>query len=131
MKDIIKIKVEERSWEQPEEVYNEEIDNYEETGSSVTKYDITGFHKVPQTVIRYVALQAAIQCLIYASANITGQAGIASKSIGIDGLSQSVTSTANATKIAFGALIDSYTNEMKKLEDILEANYVGFTIGSL
>ena len=40
MKDIIKIKVEERSWEQPEEVYNEEIDNYEETGSSVTKYDI-------------------------------------------------------------------------------------------
>ena len=40
MKDIIKIKVEERSWEQPEEVYNEEIDNYEETGNNVTKYDI-------------------------------------------------------------------------------------------
>ena len=40
MKDTIKIKVEERSWEQPEEVYNEEIDNYEETGNNVTKYDI-------------------------------------------------------------------------------------------
>lgn len=40
MKDTIKIKVEERSWEQPEEVYNEDIDNYEETGDSVTKYDI-------------------------------------------------------------------------------------------
>lgn len=40
MKDTIKIKVEERSWEQPEEVYNEDIDNYEETGDIVTKYDI-------------------------------------------------------------------------------------------
>lgn len=40
MKDTIKIKVEERSWEQPEEVYNEEIDNYEETGNNVTTYDI-------------------------------------------------------------------------------------------
>lgn len=40
MKDTIKIKVEERSWEQPEEAYNEEIDNYEETGNNVTKYDI-------------------------------------------------------------------------------------------
>lgn len=40
MKDTIKIKVKERSWEQPEEVYNEDIDNYEETGNNVTKYDI-------------------------------------------------------------------------------------------
>ena len=40
MKDTIKIKVEERSWEQPEEVYNEDIDNYEKTGNNVTKYDI-------------------------------------------------------------------------------------------
>ena len=40
MKDTIKIKVEERSWEQPEEAHNEEIDNYEETDNNVTKYDI-------------------------------------------------------------------------------------------
>ncbi|WBF79539.1 hypothetical protein BNCALIDO_00150 [Aeromonas phage vB_AdhM_TS9] len=40
MKDTIKIKVEERSLEQPEEVYNEDVDNYEETGNNVTKYDI-------------------------------------------------------------------------------------------
>lgn len=40
MKDTIKIKVEECSWEQPEEVYNEDIDNYEETGNNVTKYAI-------------------------------------------------------------------------------------------
>lgn len=40
MKDTIKIIVSERSWEQPEEVYNEDIDNYEETSNNVTKYDI-------------------------------------------------------------------------------------------
>lgn len=39
-RDTIKIKVEERSWEQPEEVYNEDVDNYEETGNNVTKHDI-------------------------------------------------------------------------------------------
>lgn len=40
MKDNIKIIVSECSWEQPEETYNEDIDNYEETGNNVTKYDI-------------------------------------------------------------------------------------------
>lgn len=40
MKDTIKIKVEEHSWKQPEEAYNEDIDNYEETGNNVAKYDI-------------------------------------------------------------------------------------------
>lgn len=40
MKDTIRIKVKERSWEQPEELYNEDIDNYEETDNNVTKYDI-------------------------------------------------------------------------------------------
>ena len=40
MKDTIKIKVEERSWEQPEEAYNEDIDYYEETDNNITKYDI-------------------------------------------------------------------------------------------
>lgn len=40
MKDAIKIKIEERSWEQPEEAYNEDIDYYEETDNNITKYDI-------------------------------------------------------------------------------------------
>lgn len=92
---------------------------------------ITGFNKVPQTIIRYVALQAAIQCLAYASANITGQAGIAQKSIGIDGLNQSVTSTASATRIAFQSLMEVYQKEMDKLANIIDSNYVGFTIASL
>src|SRR5574343_459719 len=40
MKDTIKINVAEYSWEEPEEVFNEEIDNYEETENTVTKRDI-------------------------------------------------------------------------------------------
>lgn len=92
---------------------------------------ITGFNHPPASVIRIVALYAAIACLTYASANITGQAGIASKSIGIDGLSQSVTSTANAQKIAFGALIDAYQKQLDDLEPSIVSNYVGVTLGSL
>lgn len=40
MKDTIKIKVEERSWEQPEENLNYETAEYEETGNNVTIYNV-------------------------------------------------------------------------------------------
>jgi hypothetical protein len=92
---------------------------------------VTGFNKIPPSIVRYVALQAVIQCLTVASGNVTGQAGVASKSLGIDGLSQSVTTTATASKIAFGALIDVYQAQMDKLKESLKSNYVGITIGSL
>lgn len=92
---------------------------------------ITGFHRTPPSIVRLVALQASIQSLIYASANITGQAGIASKSIGIDGLSQSVTSTANANKIGFGALVDAYQKQYDDLMLSVKSNFVGITLGSL
>lgn len=92
---------------------------------------VTGFNKVPPSIVRLVGLQAAIQSLIYASANITGQAGIASKSIGIDGLSQSVTSTASASRIAFQSLIEVYQKQYTDLQVSVKANYVGFTIGAL
>lgn len=39
-RDKIKIKVVERSWEETEEVWNEEKEDFEETGKSITKYDI-------------------------------------------------------------------------------------------
>lgn len=53
MKDTIKIKVEERSWEQPEEVYNEDIDNYEETGNNVTIYDIDCYVEINGKEIKH------------------------------------------------------------------------------
>lgn len=39
-RDKIKITVKERSWEEPEEVWNEEQQDFQETGKTVTKYDI-------------------------------------------------------------------------------------------
>lgn len=92
---------------------------------------VTGFNKLPLSIIRYVALQATIQCLILASQNVTGQAGIGSKSIGIDGLSQSITTTASANSIAFGALIKSYQDQKNDLENSLRSNYVGISLAAL
>lgn len=90
---------------------------------------ITGFNIVPPSVFRALGLQAAIQVLTLASANLNG--GLASKSIGIDGLSQSVTTTASSSKIAYGALIDTYQKQLDGLLDSLVSNYVGFTFGAL
>ena len=69
MKDTIKIKVEERSWEQPEEVYNEDIDNYEETGDIVTKYDIECTVEINgKEVKHYTDLYAFLRELVNKSA---------------------------------------------------------------
>lgn len=40
MKDVIKIRVVERSWEEPEEIWCDEKENFEETNKTITKYDI-------------------------------------------------------------------------------------------
>lgn len=69
MKDTIKIKVEERSLEQPEEVYNEDIDNYEETGDIVTKYDIECTVEINgKEVKHYTDLYAFLRELVNKSA---------------------------------------------------------------
>ena len=69
MKDTIKIIVSERSWEQPEEVYNEDIDNYEETGYIVTKYDIECTVEINgKEVKHYTDLYAFLRELVNKSA---------------------------------------------------------------
>lgn len=69
MKDTIKIIVSERSWEQPEEVYNEDIDNYEETGDIVTKYDIECTVEINgKEVKHYTDLYAFLRELVNKSA---------------------------------------------------------------
>ena len=69
MKDTLKIKVEEHSWEQPEEAYNEDIDNYEETGDIVTKYDIECTVEINgKEVKHYTDLYAFLRELVNKSA---------------------------------------------------------------
>ena len=69
MKDNIKIIVSECSWEQPEETYNEDIDNYEETGNNVTKYDIECTVEINGKEIKhYTDLYAFLRELVNKSA---------------------------------------------------------------
>lgn len=61
--------------------------------------------------------------------NIAGDlivgAGIASKSIGLDGLSQSISTTSSATNAGFGARLVQYGREIKELVPDLKRYYQG------
>lgn len=92
---------------------------------------LTGFDKVPQDLMKAVTLKAAINVLPLASQNVTGRPGIASQSIGVDGLSQSVTTTASAQKLAFGNLIDQWQKELDNTMKLCDRRYCGISFGVL
>lgn len=102
---------------------NKQIPNYWEMTY------ITGFHKVPNDIAYAIGKLATIGIL-----NILGDippigAGIASKSVSIDGLSQSVSSTQSATNAAYGARIGEYKKDLDKALPLLHSKYVGITFG--
>lgn len=93
---------------------------------------LTGFYKVPADILRAIGIFASISLFINLSDIINGAPGLAGKSIGIDGLSQSVTSTASAGKLAFAGRIDAYRKELKDtLLPNLKSRYCGFHFGTL
>ena len=83
---------------------------------------IAGFTKPPADIVDLVGKMAALQIF-----NIAGDlalpVGVASQTIGIDGLSQSINSTASATNAAFGARVTQYTKEVKDLIPALRIKY--------
>lgn len=89
---------------------------------------ITGFDVIPQDILNVIGMLASINILHIAGDLVLG-AGISSYSLGIDGLSQSVSSTASSSSGAYGARITGYTKELEvklqKLRDI----YKGFSFG--
>lgn len=89
---------------------------------------ITGFNKVPFDIMNAVGYLASIPIFIILGDLIAG-AGIASKSIGIDGLSQSISTTASATNSGYGARVLEYRKTLKDLLPALKARYVGITFG--
>lgn len=92
---------------------------------------ITGFSKVPADILNAIGKLAAINLLIEVGVLLGGLPGIASKSIGIDGLSQSITTTNSATKTGFGAKIDAYQKELERQIPLMKARYVGIIFGVL
>ncbi len=76
------------------------------------------------TMKDWIGLTAAMLPLDTAGDLIAG-AGIASKSIGQDGLSQSLSTTASATNAGYGARILSYQKRLPTIEADLRAKYRG------
>jgi len=67
--------------------------------------------KIPVLLNNIIGLRAAIDVLNIAGDLITG-AGIASQSIGLDGLSQSIATTSSATNAGYGARIIQYESQL-------------------
>jgi len=95
----------------------------------------TGFCKTPNDLLNFIGMLAAIN-LFHIMGDLILGAGIASQSIGIDGLSQSISTTSSATNAGYGARIDGYlksingTPSSPGLKDRLYNYYKGFTVSS-
>jgi hypothetical protein len=91
------------------------------------QYD-TGFDydKVPYDLLNLIGMLAAIPLLAIAGDLILG-AGIASQSLSIDGLSQSISSTSSATNAGYGARIVEYRKSILATIKRLHRYYKGIT----
>lgn len=100
---------------------------------NILEVDFTaGFEdgEVPQEIRDTVAKLAAFAPLNVAGDLIVG-AGIASKSVGIDGLSMSVNTTSSATNAGYGARLVQYEKELKRTIPVLEKYYKGVRLTAL
>lgn len=91
---------------------------------------ITGFQKVPADILNVIGKKAAINILTQLGDILYG-AGVANKSIGLDGLSQSLGTTSSATFALFSARIKQYENEIKNSMPNLKNRYKGISFGCL
>ena len=96
-----------------------------------TQYE-TGFPigKVPSDIINLVGLLASIPLLAIAGDLILGS-GIASQSLSIDGLSQSISSTSSATNSGYGSRIIEYRKSIDATINRLRNMYNGVTFMAL
>lgn len=88
-----------------------------------------GFEKkeIPANLLEVIGMKASMGPLNIAGDLIAG-AGIASKSIGLDGLSQSIATTASATNAGYGARILQYNKEIQDRMKGLREYYCGINM---
>lgn len=91
---------------------------------------ITGYKVVPADILNYLGRLAAIE-LFNNLGDILLGAGVANKSQSIDGLSQSIGTTASAMYSLFSARIESYRKDMQRQLPILRNRYRGYLMGSM
>jgi len=86
---------------------------------------ITGFQKIPLDILRYIGSVVTVRILEFMNDIFSGVVGISSKSIGVDGLSQSVSLQ------GFLKRIESMRKENERTADLLRTRYRGYTLGVL
>jgi hypothetical protein len=91
---------------------------------------LTGFKKIPADILNYIG-RLATNSLLLALGDIILGVGVANKSISVDGLSQSIGSTASAMYNLFGARISQNNKDMETQLPLLRARYTGFNMGVL
>jgi len=90
----------------------------------------TGFGEIQWDLLNLVGMLASIQTLAQAGDLILG-AGIASQSLSIDSLSQSISSTSSATNAGYGARISEYRKTIKETVTRLKKQYKGIRFVSM
>ena len=90
----------------------------------------TSFKETPSDILDFIGKLAAIN-VFYQLGDIILGPGIASQSIGIDGLSQSIGTTLSASKSGYGARVTSYIEDLKVSKDLLKNKYDGMVLGIL
>lgn len=84
--------------------------------------------ELPGDLTHLAAMVQSMMMLNVAGDLIVG-AGIASKSISLDGLSQMINTTASATNAGYGARIIQYWKDIDRLVPALRAKYRGGSVG--
>lgn len=90
----------------------------------------TGFTIIPSNIRDSVGKLATIQILAVLGDILLG-AGIASQSLSLDGLSQSISTTQSAENSAYSARIKQYANELKSDMKQMKDWYKGITYSSM
>lgn len=86
----------------------------------ITGWDID---QMPMDLLNLVGITASFGPLGIAGDMILGSAGIAGQSLSIDGLSQSISTTASATSAGYGARILQYTKQIEEIKNRLKLVY--------
>jgi len=90
----------------------------------------TGFTEIPYDLMNIIGKYAAIGILAILGDIIYGTPGLASQSLSIDGLSQTINTTNSAMYSGFSARIGQYSKEVEKYLKEMKNYYKGFNFAS-
>lgn len=96
---------------------------------AVTIDYVAGFEvgKVPGDILDVIGMQASLGILDIAG-DLLGGAGIASKSLSLDGLSESISTTSSPENSGYGARVRQYTKQIDARMATLRTSYGGISM---